>query len=137
MVSHAINKTQDKHFDLSKIILGFTGSIGSGCTFISGGLQSALDGKYKHFKLSSVIEEKLKEDDVKKPTIDQKQDKGNELRKKHGGSFLASELIAALEKDPHIENLRGIIIDGIKNVKEVQFLRQFPYFFSFLGSIRY
>jgi len=131
MESRAVDKIQDKHFDLSKIILGFTGSIGSGCTFISEGLQSALDGKYKHFKLSSVIEVKLKEGGVEKPTIEQKQDKGNELRKKHGGSFLASELMAALEINPHIENLRGIVIDGIKNVKEVQFLRQFPYFFLF------
>jgi len=119
-------------FDLSKAIIGFTGSIGSGCTYIAEGLPAVSGNKYKHFKLSAIIEEKLKEEGITNPTIQQKQDKGNELRKTQGGSVLAYELIEKLKSDPDdIKDLSGIIIDGIKNIKEVQFLRQFPFFFLF------
>lgn len=132
MGTNDVDKIQHRSFDLSKIILGFTGSIGSGCTFISEGLQSVSNGKYKYFKLSSVIEDELKKEGIQKPTIAQKQDKGNDLRKEHRGSILASHLIDYLECNPRIlESVECIIFDGIKNIKEVQFLRQFPFFFLF------
>lgn len=118
-------------FDVSKIILGFTGSIGSGCTYIAQGLPAVSQNRYQHFKLSDIIEENLKQEGIENATVQQKQDKGNELRKTHKGSILASELIERLKGNPAINDLSGIIIDGIKNVKEVQFLRQFPFFFLF------
>ena len=131
MATNDVDIDQNDHFDASKIILGFTGSIGSGCTFVSEGLQSVLYGRYKYFRLSAMIETELDEDGIKNPTIEQKQDKGNALRKEYGGWILASLLIDFLQKNPEMDGLKGVIVDGIKNTKEVQFLRQFPFFFLF------
>ena len=114
--------------DSGAIILGFTGSIGSGCTTIAIALSKAESG-YRYFKLSDIIREHLKkEHKIENPTVEQLQNAGDELRKKFGREYLAKILCDELKKQSDINE---IIIDGIKNVGEVEYLRYFPFFFLF------
>lgn len=125
--------------DIDKInaattIIGFTGYIGSGCSYIAKTLPSVSDGdqKYKYYKLSDIIRDELSKEGITNPTIKQMQDKGDALRTKHNsGGFLIHELINRIYDDPDFTPGTGIIIDGIKNEREIKTLRQFPYFFLF------
>lgn len=104
------------------IIIGFTGSIGSGCTYISRALADKLE--YGYFKPSDIIREHV--DAENKGNVRALQDKGNELRETEGPSFLIEEIF---EKD--IEKYKGLIIDGIKNTFELRALRLAANFFLF------
>ena len=117
--------------DASKIILGFTGSIGSGSSYISEAIPNVAEKNYKYYKLSSIIRDILKTEGNQAPTISDLQDKGNELREKHTKGFLVKQLLEKIDNDPNIDSDTEIIIDGIKNEGEVQTLRQFPFFFLF------
>ncbi len=127
--------------DASRIILGFTGSIGSGCSYIANDIANVSDIKYKYYKLSDIIRERLLSEGIKKPTTDQMQNKGNELRKKsRRNGFLIQELFRKIDKEKKLDESDAIIIDGIKNIGEIQTLRQFPFFLLFsvqsYGEIR-
>ena len=117
--------------DASKIILGFTGSIGSGCTFIAEAIPHVAEKKYKYYKLSGIIRDILKEEGNDNPSISDMQDKGNELRENNARGYLVKQLFEKIDNDPEINSETEIIIDGIKNEGEIQTLRQFPYFFLF------
>lgn len=117
--------------DASTIILGFTGSIRSGCTYIAYALPDVAKLEYKYFKLSGVIREALSKEGIENPTIEQMQDKGNQLRRQYGRGYLVGELIKKVQDDPDLEQYSAFIIDGIKNEGEIQSLQQFPYFFLF------
>ncbi|HEY9161353.1 MAG TPA: deaminase [Desulfomonilia bacterium] len=119
-----------KHINASTIILGFTGPIGGGSTYISKGINKEYS-KYKYYKLSDVIRESLKNKGNTTPTVNELQTEGDELRKKHGSSCLIKKLLEKIESDAQIETINGIVIDGIKNEGEVKTLREFPYFFLF------
>jgi dephospho-CoA kinase len=113
--------------DAGTIILGFTGSIGSGCSYISRFIPK-IASKYKYFKLSEIIRDELKKDGIESPTITQLQDKGNELR---GDNRSGGHLVGLLLKRLKNRKYNYVIIDGIKNTGEVKTLRQFPYFYLF------
>jgi deoxycytidylate deaminase len=113
--------------DSGAIVLGFTGPIGSGCSFIARAL-SEQNTQLKYFKVSDVIRSHLKREGVSQPTIEQLQTKGNDLRKKHGGDYLVMKLLKPLLND---KKITSIIIDGIKNTEEVSYLRFFPNFYLF------
>jgi deoxycytidylate deaminase len=108
------------------IILGFTGSIGSGCTFIAKGI--AAQYGFKYYSLSNVLREIAKGNGISSPTIEQLQDLGNELRYKMGKSYLVKKLIDSISED---DSGKGIIIDSIKNDEECRTLKQFPFFYLF------
>ncbi|MFI5330890.1 MAG: deoxycytidylate deaminase, partial [Desulfobaccales bacterium] len=117
----------------SVIILGFTGSIGSGCTFISRKIPEISKHNYKHFKLSDIIRKHLDKTGFKdRVSIEVMQNIGNELRNDHGREYLIKTLIDNIfsEKEKY-EDCNEIIIDGIKNTEEINYLRSFPYFFLF------
>lgn len=117
--------------DASTVILGFTGPIGAGCSFISSMIpQISTSKKYSYYKLSDIIREVLKSEGVKKPSIPQLQNKGNELRKEKT-SHLIALLLDKVNQEWKPDEDYGIIIDGIKNEGEVNALSQFPYFFLF------
>ena len=116
-------------FDKSSIILGFTGSIGSGSTYISKRMAELSGGKYNHFKLSDIIRNELRAEGIHNPTVKQMQDKGNLLRKEHGQDTLAASVLDTIN-DSEIE-YGNLIIDGIKNDAEVAFFRTFPNFYLF------
>jgi len=115
--------------DNSAIILGFTGSIGSGCSYIAKEIPNITDKKYRYFKLSEIVRTQLVEAGFKSPTVEQMQQMGNELRIKFGRNGLAIGLIDRLKNDAEV--YKHIIIDGIKNFGEIDFLRQFPNFYLF------
>jgi deoxycytidylate deaminase len=108
------------------IILGFTGSIGSGCTYIAKGI--AHQHGFKYFSLSDILRSIAKEERQPTNTIEALQNFGNELRNKKGKSYLVEKLIDSINED---YSEQGIIIDSIKNDGECQTLRQFPYFYLF------
>lgn len=115
--------------DRSAIILGFTGSIGSGSSYISETIESVSRSPYKYLKLSDTINESLKARGNLSPTVEDKQVEGNNLRARYGNDVLAHDLIERLEREE--TNYPYIIIDGVKNDHEVRFLRQFPNFYLF------
>lgn len=117
--------------DASTVILGFTGSIGSGCTYISDFVSSISEKKYKYYKLSQTLRDHLKSSGAENPTVEELQDLGNELRRKKGNGVLVNMLLEDISEDPDVINCDGIIIDGIKNQGEFLSLRQFPYFYVF------
>lgn len=107
------------------IILGFTGSIGSGCTYIAKGLCDEYG--FSYYSLSDILREIAKERKIK-PTPKNLQDLGNSLRAKNTSGYLIELLFKRIKEKPG----KGIlIIDSIRNDKEVSTLKQFPYFFLF------
>ena len=116
-------------FDKSNIILGFTGSIGSGSSYISRRMAELSGNRYSHFKLSDFIRNELKAEGVDNPSIKQMQDKGNLLRAKHDRDILAVSLLDKIEESDI--KYGHIIVDGIKNDAEVAFFRHLPNFYLF------
>lgn len=116
--------------DGSAVILGFTGSIGSGCTYISKKIPDISHRGYKYFKLSDIIRDSLNEQGKPNPTVSELQTEGNRLRKEHGSDTLAQSLIKYLKDDPDF-GYEYIVVDGIKNDGEVALFRQFPNFYLF------
>ncbi|MFC1793772.1 hypothetical protein ACFL3Q_09330 [Planctomycetota bacterium] len=112
------------------IILGFTGSLGSGCTYISEGIKNTIGSDAFRYVLSDIIETSLKKKGIKAPSIQQKQDEGDLLRKENGLSVLAEMCLDAIKKDENKLNENSVIlIDGIRNTGEVRCLRAFPNFY--------
>jgi len=111
------------------IIIGFTGALGSGCTFLSNGL--AQHHNYMHLSLSEPLHEEARLRGLEE-TIENLQKIGNEYRTKDGfGDILVwMALREANERWKDAKNL-GIILDGIKNTNEVAALRSFRNFFLF------
>jgi len=140
-----------------RLIIGLTGSLGSGVSTASKYLVRSLSSKvYKiagngwdpsipveiqdaAYKFSRIIEEEAEKRGEKRNTkgeFDREllQRIGNELRREKGTGYLAREMLERISK---IENKIGggnnhpIIIDGIKNSGEVEELRKYSYFFLF------
>jgi deoxycytidylate deaminase len=127
-LSDASSDTQTYFYE-DLIFIGFTGPLGSGCSYISQALAEKLN--YKYFKPSDIIREHV--DDDKKNNVKVLQDKGNELREVRGPSFLIAEIFCKFQIDyeKNREKHKGLIIDGIKNAEEVRTLRLVPNFFLF------
>jgi dephospho-CoA kinase len=106
------------------IILGFTGSLGSGCSYIAEGIANELT-EYKFVSLSAPIYEKAGTGAPKSKL----QDVGDNLRREYGRHFLAKEAIDGLKSSG--ETHKRIIINSIRNDQEVLYLRQFPNFYLF------
>lgn len=130
---------EKKSIDASCLILGFTGSIGSGCTFLSEGVKGILSDKGHYYQLSDVLKDIAKERKLE-PTVSNLQNIGNELRGKVQSdgkpnlSILIDACIQKIETDIEKTNFTKdenavILIDGIKNEGEVKSLKQFPNFY--------
>lgn len=117
---------ETKNFDASSIIIGFTGSIGSGSSLFAKNLCDSRG--YKYYSLSTPIH-RIADEQSKGKKTKALQDIGNELRKKHGLHYLAQEIIREIDKSCAESNIEKVVIDSIRNDKEVKFLRQFPNFF--------
>jgi deoxycytidylate deaminase len=115
-----VNKQQDVPLNNPRSnIIGFTGSLGSGCTKIAEYLEREKD--YNRFTLSDVIWREARKRCIKQPTTEQLQDIGNELRQKHGNNYLVKEIITEINTKDVNEK---IIIDSIRNTAEVYELRK-------------
>jgi deoxycytidylate deaminase len=116
--------------DASTIILGFTGAICSGSTFISYNLSQQYG--FHYFKLSDILREILKNRGHTEWefNIDFLQNKGNELRaEEQSRSLLVQKLIEHIEEDGVSPSV--LIVDGIKNIGEVEVLKSYPNFYLF------
>ncbi len=119
------------------IILGLTGSVGSGCTTLSRGLAGR---GFKRVSISDVIKAKFVEKHGKQPTFAdfgpewraELQRIGNEGRQGkfvNGGSGnedRAYWVKRALE--PVQDSDKKVVVDGIRNFGEVKYLRERPHF---------
>ncbi len=108
-------------------IIGFTGALGSGCTFFAESLQQ--NHNYVHHKLSTPIRKEAERRDVPMTTANL-QDIGNELRRKDGLDVLVRQMLQEADVDWPAPGTRdhpkGILIDGIKNVAEAEAIKQWP-----------
>ena len=84
------------NFDSGAIIIGFTGSIGSGCSTISKILEETKG--YKYYKLSSIIYEHADQEGIEK-NRGNLQSIGNELRKKGGPHYLSRKIMEKIDED--------------------------------------
>jgi dephospho-CoA kinase len=105
----------DSKFYCMKVI-GLTGTIGSGKEMVKEYITKRFSSWYVH--LSSMITGDLEK---KKISFDRKkmQDVGNELRKQYGSFILAKLAVSYMQRDKEI-----LIVDGIRNPGEVDFLRK-------------
>lgn len=111
-------------------MVGFTGALGSGCTYLATGL--AEFHRYHYCSLSKPIHDALKAEGFE-PTSKNLQDMGDKLRKENGNDHLVmvalGEAEKELEKDVATVRAAGLVVDGIRNTAEVQALRQWPQFY--------
>jgi deoxycytidylate deaminase len=109
-------------------IIGFTGAIGSGCTFHAKLLEEFKG--YKYYSLSELLHKIAKENSFE-GNIGNLQEMGDFIRRTNGNGFLAEKLFENVNAELHDINAQGIIIDGVKNKGEVDFLRTFKGFYLF------
>jgi deoxycytidylate deaminase len=106
------------------IILGLTGSFGSGCTTF----REVLKDKYafRDFSLSDIVRSEAQNKRIDKTNRMNLQTLGNDLRDAHGRNYLAKK---ALEIATSNNTTDRLVFDGIKNFGEVQEFRKYPEFY--------
>jgi dephospho-CoA kinase len=82
---------------------------------------------FTSFSLSSIVHEELRKNGVTEFTRKALQDMGDELRKKYGDAVLAKLTINKV-KDPKSKIKDLIVIEGIRNPGEIEFLKKLPHF---------
>jgi dephospho-CoA kinase len=107
----------------STLIIGLTGSFGSGCSTLAKALKEL---GFKYFSLSDIVKEewqnKNKNKNVDSAPRYQLQEIGNNLRKRYGYDFLAKETSNRAN-----QTVKGkeelIVFDSIRNTAEIRWLR--------------
>nr|WP_281720149.1 AAA family ATPase [Nitrosomonas nitrosa] len=117
--------------DRNGLILGITGSFGSGCSTLAKALG---EFHYQRVSISAEIRAELqsRREQDKAPKASTKgddrkplQDLGNELRQKHGADYWAKKAVETAEQGTN----ELVVFDGIRNSKELEYLRNiFPNF---------
>jgi deoxycytidylate deaminase len=113
-----------------QLILGLTGSFGSGCSTLMKALIDFFG--FKGVSLSKYVKEEWKSRNPQKKSEviprNELQTIGNELRERHGTDYLAKKAIG--EAKDSIEAGFSLVFDSIRNLGEVQAFREkFPNFF--------
>jgi len=107
-----------------QLVIGLTGSFGSGCSTVAGLLRRT--GEYHAEALSTPIKEEAERQNLR-PDRDVLQKLGNELRRRHGKDFLARQAVKAARKAAPKKHW---VLDGIRNPGEIEALRRlFPSFY--------
>jgi len=107
---------------LSASVIGLTGPFGSGCTTAAKILASRRG--YKSFLLSSIITDRWKKENPGKvPSRADLQVLGNEIRMQSGNPGALAE-IAIGELDREARKWNSIVIDGIRNIGEIEVCRE-------------
>jgi deoxycytidylate deaminase len=112
-------------------ILGFTGALGSGCTFLAERL--AKRHNYRYFSLSQVIRDTARRNKLGEQ-VSRLQNIGNLFRSTHGNDVLVRLALDDIDKAwPRGGAVppAGIVLDSIRNAGEVRALHQFPNFYLF------
>lgn len=95
-------------------VVGLVGYIASGKSTIS---THFVDRGFLYYKLSDAIREECIHRGMP-VTRENLQDVGNDLREKHGGAILAERVLALAE------GAQPVVIDGVRNPEEIEYLRQ-------------
>lgn len=128
-------KKQAMQIDLAGIttdmaVIGFTGALGSGCTYLAHGL--AKHHGYAFCSLSAPIREYAKASGIEE-TTGNLQDIGNDFRRQFGRGYLVgmamTQLSQKMTAGKKTRKPVGIVVDGIRNIGEVDALQQLPNFF--------
>jgi deoxycytidylate deaminase/dephospho-CoA kinase len=118
------------HIRTDRPVVGFTGALGSGCTFLAKGLSEF--HRYYYCSLSKPIHDALKAKGLE-PNSKNLQDMGDKMREENGADHLVmvalSEAEKELSQETATERPAGLIVDGIRNTAEVQALRAWPHFY--------
>ncbi len=113
-------------------VIGLTGSFGSGCSYVADHILAGMG--YERLPLTKILREKYEEAHPnKEPQRLELQEFGDELRRKHGGDYLARCLYEQKFENGDETNQSGKwVVDSIRNPEEIYFLRkQFQNFFLF------
>ncbi len=122
-----------KRFDAYCLIFGFTGSLGSGCTFLAEGVAAKLGAHGHYCRLSQFLEQEADKRGTAK-TVQNLQSLGDELRLRNRNSILVEKCLDQVGQEDEQSRFTQdeeavLLIDGIKNGGEVKYLRQFPNFY--------
>lgn len=111
-------------------IIGFTGALGSGCTYLAKGL--AEYHGYEYCSLSKYIHWVIEREKVE-ATSKNLQNIGNALRANHGPDILVrislEEINQKLAEKKDAAKPVGLVVDGIRNTAEIDALRAWPQFY--------
>jgi deoxycytidylate deaminase len=111
------------------IVIGITGTFGSGCSFIVENFLSR--DNFEYHSLSLVLREKYKEmypmeDNPSRMTL---QDFGDKIREENGSDFLAKQICDIIK----VDDSKVHIVDSIRNPYEIEYLRSTYQRFYILG----
>jgi len=107
------------------IYLGVVGQIAAGKGILKDYLVDKLG--FISFSLSTILHDELEKRKIKKYTRKTLQDLGDELRKKYGRDILAKKAIKRFRVSRFTFHDK-IIIEGIRNPGEIEYLKKLPYF---------
>ncbi len=95
-------------------VVGLVGYIASGKSTVS---EHFIDRDFKYYKLSDAIRRECEKKGLEITRVNL-QNVGNQLREQHSGSVLAQKTLEAAQDD------KLVIIDGIRNPEEIEYLRE-------------
>lgn len=109
-------------------VIGFTGPFGSGCTTAAEYISNKLG--FKHIRLSDELRALWKKRHGKREAVRRDlQDLGDEVRKRRGNAALVVNALSNLR-------VQRLVVDGIRNVGEITYLRnKYGYHFTLLGIV--
>jgi dephospho-CoA kinase len=108
-------------------IIGIVGPFASGKGVVTDYLIKKY--KYKSFSLSSIVHDEVKKKGIVNYNRTILQNTGDELREKEGDGVLAKRAIKQLTANNKRLTVQKIVIEGIRNPGEVEYLRSIPGFF--------
>lgn len=100
------------------LVIGVVGQIASGKGMLVKHLNEKLG--FVSFSLSSIVHTELKKREIKEFTRQTLQDIGDELRREFGDDILIRRLNKVIKGQNH----ERIVIDGIRNPAEIEFLKK-------------
>ncbi|MCJ7543619.1 MAG: hypothetical protein MUP47_03470 [Phycisphaerae bacterium] len=118
------------NFSTDLVVIGLTGALGSGCTYLARGLAS--HHKYLHCSLSDFIHEVARSAGMEE-TTKTLQDIGNQCRMHLGRDYLVVHALKKISKAFPSRGGKdrpvGVVVDGIRNKGEIETLQQLPNFY--------
>jgi Deoxycytidylate deaminase len=119
---------------MTKIVIGFVGSFGSGCSYLS--KRYIVPSGFKYISLSEILRDEYQnptifENDKREPnpTREMLQEFGDKLRKEKVLSHLAQKANELIQSEDHTQNW---VVDSFRHPAEIDFFRAtFPGFYLF------
>lgn len=107
----------------NKILIGLTGSFGSGCSELRKVLEAEFG--FGSVKLSDIVKEAARARGLNEKDRNTLQDVGNDLRKSEGRNYLAKEALKRAEQF----GKELVVFDGIRNTGEISEFRNYSNFY--------